>query len=63
MENQVAEDLIINGTEINGQVDWVDTWLAPQQIREWFPYEVTGLDYEGAPGKMQTLTVNSYKKS
>ena len=45
----------MNGTEfipLEGNQtypDWADDWVAPLEIRKWFPYYVTGHDRDGSP--------------
>ena len=31
--------------------DWADTWDPPQEMKDWFPYYISGKDEDGAVGK------------
>ena len=53
-------DLEVNhdpGKDVQGAVkeiigeDWADTWDPPKELKEWFPYRITGKDEEGAVGE------------
>ena len=35
--------------EDSQDLNWADSWVAPTEIRKWFPYYHAGYDLEGAP--------------
>ena len=52
LEFQVHEDPNEIPKEIEQIIseDWADTWEASQEMKEWFPYHITGKTEDGATG-------------
>ena len=52
LDFQVHEDPNAIPKEIEQIIseDWADTWDPPQEMKEWFPYRITGKDDNGATG-------------
>ena len=58
LDFQVHEDPNVIPKEIEQIVaeDWADTWDPPQEMKEWFPYRITGKDDDGATGIVNLFT-------
>ena len=57
LEFQVHEDPNEIPKEIEQIIseDWADTWEASQEMKEWFPYYITGKTEDGATGERMYL--------